>query len=141
MTLPTSDIPRTSDALGSAQADISSVLVEERLFPPPPAFAAAASLKAEDLAELHRRAAADPLGFWAELARAEIAWQRLFTQTIDESAAPNYRWFADGALNVSYNCLDVHLAEHGQPSFPFHQRRGSEQKTKMNVLASRLFRP
>ena len=113
MTLPTSDIPRTSDALGSAQADISSVLVEERLFPPPPAFAAAASLKAEDLAELHRRAAADPLGFWAELARAEIAWQRPFTQTIDESAAPNYRWFADGALNVSYNCLDVHLAEHG----------------------------
>ena len=101
MTLPTSDNPRSNDASKSTQADISSVLVEERSFPPPPAFAAAASLKAEELGELHRRAAADPLGFWAELAHSEIAWQRPFTQTIDESAAPNYRWFADGALNVS----------------------------------------
>jgi hypothetical protein len=70
MTLPTSDIPRTSDTSGSAQADISSVLVEERIFPPPPAFAAAASLKAQDLAELHRRAAADPLGFCSRASRA-----------------------------------------------------------------------
>jgi acetyl-CoA synthetase len=96
-----------------SQKDISSVLVEQRSFPPPAAFAAAARLKPEDLAELHRRAAADPVGYWAELARAEISWRRLFTQTLDETAAPNYRWFADGELNVSWNCLDVHLAEHG----------------------------
>ena len=97
----------------SPPKDISSVLVEQRSFPPPADFAAAARLKAEDLAELHRRAAADPVGFWAELARAELAWRKLFTQTLDGSQAPNYRWFADGELNVSYNCLDVHLAEHG----------------------------
>ncbi|MFO0226963.1 MAG: AMP-binding protein, partial [Gammaproteobacteria bacterium] len=102
-----------SDTTANASKDISSVLVEQRSFPPPADFAAAARLKAEDLAELHRRAAADPVGYWAELARAELAWRKLFTQALDGSQAPNYRWFADGELNVSYNCLDVHLAEHG----------------------------
>jgi acetyl-CoA synthetase len=53
------------------------------------------------------------LGFWSELARRELVWQTPFTQTLDDSDAPNYRWFADGRLNVSYNCLDVHLAERG----------------------------
>jgi len=102
-----------SDTTANASKDISSVLVEQRSFPPPAGFAAAARLKAEDLAELHRRAAADPVGYWAELARAELAWRKLFTQALDDSQAPNYRWFADGELNVSHNCLDVHLAEHG----------------------------
>jgi acetyl-CoA synthetase len=92
---------------------ISSVLNEQRLFPPPRKFTEAARIKAADLAALQRRADADPVGYWADLARAEIAWRKLFTQTLDESTAPNYRWFADGELNVSWNCLDVHLAEHG----------------------------
>ena len=92
---------------------ISSVLNEQRLFPPPRKFTEAARIKAADLAALQRRADADPVGYWADLARAEIAWRKLFTQTLDDSAAPNYRWFADGELNVSWNCLDVHLAEHG----------------------------
>jgi acetyl-CoA synthetase len=92
---------------------ISSVLNEQRLFPPPRKFTEAARIKAADLAALQRRADADPVGYWADLARAEIAWRKLFTQTLDESQAPNYRWFADGELNVSWNCLDVHLAEHG----------------------------
>ncbi|MFM8517634.1 MAG: acetate--CoA ligase [Nevskiaceae bacterium] len=92
---------------------ISSVLNENRVFPPPRKFIEAARIKAADLAALQRRADADPVGYWADLARAEIAWRKLFTQTLDESQAPNYRWFADGELNVSWNCLDVHLAEHG----------------------------
>ena len=141
MTLPTSDNPRANDAPKSTQADISSVLVEERIFPPPPAFAAAASLKAQDLAELHRRAAADPLGFWAELAHSEIAWQRPFTQTIDESAAPNYRWFTDGALNVSYNCLDVHLAEHGhRTAIVFEGEPGDTRRLSYRELHAEVCR-
>ena len=96
-----------------SQSNIQSVLQEARLFPPAAGFTAAARLKPADLEALHRRAEADPVGFWADLARAEIAWRRLFSRTLDDSAAPNYRWFDDGELNVSYNCLDVHLAEHG----------------------------
>ncbi|HET9389415.1 MAG TPA: acetate--CoA ligase [Steroidobacteraceae bacterium] len=97
-----------------ANRNIESVLLEERSFPPPPDFAAHAGLKPVDLQRLHQAAAADPAGFWAGLARQELVWHRPFSVTLDDSRAPNYRWFSDGQLNVSYNCLDVHLAERGQ---------------------------
>uniref|UniRef100_E6PT66 acetate--CoA ligase n=1 Tax=mine drainage metagenome TaxID=410659 RepID=E6PT66_9ZZZZ len=48
-------------------------------------------------------------GFWARLAREHLAWHKPFTQTLDASGAPFYKWFADGRLNVSYNCLDRHV--------------------------------
>ena len=80
--------------------DIESTLHEERLFPPPVQFAARARLKPADLAALHASAKQDYVGFWANLARRELAWLRPFTQTLDDSAAPNYRWFTDGRLNV-----------------------------------------
>ena len=92
---------------------VESVLTEQRSFPPAPAFAATARVRPDDLAVLHAEAAADPQAFWAGLARAEIAWRKPFTEVLDESRAPNYRWFADGELNVSWNCLDVHLADRG----------------------------
>jgi len=91
--------------------NIESVLTESRVFAPPPAFVAEAHLKAHDLAALHQRAAADQQNFWAELARTEIAWHKPFTLTLDDTAAPNFRWFTDGELNVSYNCLDAQLAQ------------------------------
>jgi acetyl-CoA synthetase len=59
-------------------------------------------------------AAADNVGFWARLARKSLHWHKPFTVTLDESAAPNYRWFTDGLINASYNCLDVHLAQRGE---------------------------
>jgi acetyl-CoA synthetase len=93
--------------------NIESVLQEERLFPPPPAFTAKAGLKPDDLEKLRSAAAADNAGFWADLARKELVWQKPFTVALDDSDAPNYRWFSDGRLNVSFNCLDVHLAERG----------------------------
>ena len=95
------------------QKNIESTLLERRSFPPPPPFTARARLKPADLESLHQRAAADPVGYWSELARAEIHWHRRFTVGLDASAAPNYRWFTDGELNVSFNCLDVHLAGQG----------------------------
>jgi acetyl-CoA synthetase len=51
-------------------------------------------------------AARDYAGYWERLAREHVLWKKPFTQTLDESAAPFYKWFADGTLNVSYNCLD-----------------------------------
>ena len=93
--------------------NIKSVLVEERSFPPSPEFTAKARLKPADVAALRREAAADHVGFWARQARSELRWHKPFTVTLDDSQAPNYRWFTDGELNVSYNCLDVHLEERG----------------------------
>jgi acetyl-CoA synthetase len=54
-------------------------------------------------------AAADYPGYWAKLARDCLVWHRPFTQALDESNAPFCKWFADGLLNASYNCLDRHL--------------------------------
>ncbi len=54
-------------------------------------------------------AEADFTGFWGRLAREQLKWQQPFTRVLDESKAPFFRWFDDGRINVSYNCLDVHV--------------------------------
>ncbi|MEZ5190343.1 MAG: acetate--CoA ligase [Schumannella sp.] len=88
---------------------IDSLLHENRTFPPSPEFAAQAIAQPE----IYEAAAADRLGFWAEQARA-LHWHTPFTQTLDWSDAPFAKWFADGRLNVAYNCLDRHVeAGHG----------------------------
>jgi len=89
---------------------LQSVMQEERSFPPQARFAATAHPNAAELALLREQAGRDSQEFWAEQARRELVWHKPFTHTLDESAAPNYRWFTDGQLNVSYNCLDHHLA-------------------------------
>ena len=92
-----------------AQKDIQSVLQEDRVFPPSGAFAKHATLKAVELQSMYDKAAGDYAGFWGDLAVAEIDWQQPFTVPLDDSRAPNFRWFTDGQLNVFHNCLDVHL--------------------------------
>lgn len=79
------------------------MLREKRSFKPSAKFAARARLKPKELSALRRRAEADYTGFWADLARTHLRWHRPFTQVLDASSAPNYRWFSDGELNVSYN--------------------------------------
>jgi acetyl-CoA synthetase len=93
--------------------NIKSVLLEERRFPPSAEFTAKARLKPADLGALRAEAAANYKGFWARQAQSELRWHKPFSVTLDESQAPNYRWFTDGELNVSFNCLDVHLEERG----------------------------
>src|SRR5271155_4952106 len=96
-----------------AQKDIQSVLQEDRVFPPSAQFRQRAALKAGDLEGMYAKAARDYIGFWEDLAVSEIDWHRPFSVPLDDSEAPNYRWFTDGRLNVSHNCLDVHLRERG----------------------------
>jgi acetyl-CoA synthetase len=96
-----------------ADNNIKSVLLEERTFDPPPQFTARAFLKPADVERMRARAQEDNVGFWSELAARELTWQTPFTVRLDDSQAPNYRWFTDGKLNASANCLDVHLAHRG----------------------------
>ncbi|MFP5393882.1 MAG: acetate--CoA ligase [Gammaproteobacteria bacterium] len=85
-------------------------LVEHRVFAPPPEFVKHAAISGMDgYQALCDEAARDYEGFWARLAREHLEWQTPFTQTLDESNAPFYKWFGDGKLNVSYNCLDRNL--------------------------------
>ncbi|CAB4584891.1 MAG: acetate--CoA ligase [Actinobacteria bacterium] len=83
---------------------IDTLLHENRRFPPSEAFAANSIAKPE----LYEEATADRLAFWARQAR-ELHWHKPFTEVLDWSDAPVAKWFADGALNVSYNCLDRHI--------------------------------
>jgi acetyl-CoA synthetase len=59
-------------------------------------------------ASLHSTAERDPNAFWAEQAQ-RLHWDVPFTTVLDDSNPPFYRWFTDGKLNVSYNCLDRHV--------------------------------
>jgi acetyl-CoA synthetase len=52
----------------------------------------------------------DHEAFWARLAREHLSWRRPFTQILDDTNPPFYKWFEDGELNASYNCLDRNLA-------------------------------
>lgn len=93
---------------------IDSETNEVRTFAPPEAFRSAAGLTTSKLEGLYNEAALDLSAFWGRLARQYLAWQEAFTQVLDESQAPSFRWFADGRLNASYNCLDRHLETHGE---------------------------
>jgi len=78
-----------------------------KLYPAPEAFAKAAHVSGMPAYEkLVAEASADYEGFWARLARELVTWKKPFTKVLDESNAPFFKWFEDGTLNVSYNCLD-----------------------------------
>ncbi|WP_406478422.1 acetate--CoA ligase [Streptomyces platensis] len=83
---------------------LANLLKEERRFPPPADLAANANVTAA----AYEQAAADRLGFWAEQAE-RLSWETAPTQTLDWSNAPFAKWFADGKLNVAYNCVDRHV--------------------------------
>jgi acetyl-CoA synthetase len=83
---------------------IDTLLNEDRRFPPSDAFTAQSIAQPEIYAE----AKADRLDFWAKQAR-ELHWHKPFTQVLDWSEAPVAKWFADGNMNVAYNCLDRHV--------------------------------
>jgi acetyl-CoA synthetase len=96
-----------------ASGVIQSVSREARRFPPSADFTAKARLR--DPAEyqrLYRRSIDDPEGFWGETARAELAWTKPFTKVVSWNL-PWAKWFEDGELNLSANCLDRHLATRG----------------------------
>jgi acetyl-CoA synthetase len=124
-----------------AEKNIQSVLHEDRVFPPPAHFSKHASPNAAELRRMHDKAALDYVGFWADLAVAEIAWHRPFTVPLDDSQAPNFRWFTDGELNVSHNCLDVHLADHGgKLAIVFEGERGDVRKLTYSELHAEVCR-
>jgi acetyl-CoA synthetase len=91
-------------------------LLDQERFTPPAPFAAAARVTD---GSLHEQAALEPDAFWAEQARA-LHWDEPFTTVLDDSNPPFYQWFADGKLNVSYNCLDRHVEAGNGDRVAFH---------------------
>lgn len=91
---------------------IESVLNETRIFPPSSHFTNDANISSSEAYQaLCNHAEEDYQDFWKQQATKHIIWQKPFTQVLDESNPPFYKWFSDGVLNVSYNCLDRHLTK------------------------------
>ena len=90
---------------------IESVLHENRVFEPSQAFKQQATVSGMAAYKaLCAEFDADYAGTWAKLARELLVWYKPFTKVLNEEKAPFYKWFEDGELNVSANCLDKHLA-------------------------------
>lgn len=122
--------------------EIANLSTETRHFPPSAEFAENAIAKPE----LYEKAKADRLGFWAEQAN-KLHWHKPFKEVLDWSNAPFARWFHDGELNVSYNCLDRHVendlgkrvalffeGEPGDTAVYTYQQLLDEVKKAANVL-------
>ncbi len=108
-------------------AAIKSILQETRVFPPHPEFVRQANIAGmEAYLALCNEAEKDHEAFWGKLALEHILWQKPFTRILDESNHPFFKWFEDGELNVSYNCLDRHLdTQPDKPAIIFEADDGS----------------
>lgn len=83
---------------------------ETRFYYPSEEFAQNAAIPSMDAYwALCKEAEEDYEGFWGKLARENVLWHKPFTKVLDETNPPFYKWFEDGELNVSYNCLDKNL--------------------------------
>jgi acetyl-CoA synthetase len=92
-----------------SQDTIESILQEKRLFQPPAEFSQKAQVKSlEEYQALYDKAKADPQAFWAELATQELDWFQKWDAVLDWQP-PFAKWFVNGKINISYNCLDRHL--------------------------------
>ena len=121
---------------------IESVLQEDRVFPPPPEFVKQANVSGQAAFQaLCDEAARDFEGFWARLAKENVLWSKPFTRVLDESNAPFFKWFPDGELNASYNCLDRHLKTQGDKvAIIFEADDGKVTKVTYKALHARVCR-
>jgi len=96
--------------MSASSSAIESVLVENRVFPPSEAVVKAARVSGmaqyQAMCDTFER---DFEGTWARLARENLVWAKPFTKTLNQSNKPFYKWFEDGELNASANCLDKHM--------------------------------
>ncbi len=120
-------------------SNIDSVLIEDRQFKPSAEFAKNARIKQAEFDALHKQAEEDYTGFWAEQARSMLDWQTPFNEVLDDSKAPHFKWFTDGTLNVSHNCLDRHLADKAdKTAIIFEGEKGDTRKISYQELTNEV---
>ncbi len=112
-----------------SEKTIESILKENRQFPPSESFSNNANIKKHELDELRRHAEKDYEGYWAKLAQDNLHWFKDFSTVLDDKKAPNYQWFADGEINVSYNCLDLNTQKSPNKIAIIFESENGETKT------------
>ena len=120
---------------------IESVLVENRVFPPSEATIKAARIGGMAAYQaLCDEAEKDFHGFWSKRAKENLVWAKPFTQVLDESNKPFYKWFADGELNASANCLDRHIGTptENKTAIIFEADGGEVTKVTFKELLARV---
>jgi acetyl-CoA synthetase len=127
--------------MSAPSSAIESNLVENRVFFPTEEQQKAARISGmEGYNALCAEADKDFEGFWARLARENVMWNKPFTKTLDESNAPFYKWFDDGELNASANCLDKHMGTpvENKTAVIFESDDGVATKTTYKELLVRV---
>jgi len=109
-------------------------LLEVEIFEPPAEFREKALWNDP---EIYERANRDPLAWWAEQARA-LHWFTEPSEVLDDSDPPFYKWFQDGEINASYNCLDRHVEAGLGDRVAFHWR--GEEGEERDVTYADLLR-
>jgi acetyl-CoA synthetase len=132
---------RAHDHEEKQMSNIESVSNEHRIFNPPAALVNQANISGMPAyLALCAEAEKDYAGFWGRLARENLVWHKPFTQVLDESKAPFFRWFHDGELNASYNCLDRNLTNGNaeKTAIIFEADDGSSTKITYRELHRRV---
>ena len=116
---------------------------DTKIYQPSEAFVANAAVSGMAAYEaLCAKAEADYEGYWADLARELISWKTPFTKTLNQAEAPFFKWFEDGTLNASYNCLDRNV-ERGlgdKTAIIFEADGGEVTKVSYSELLARTCR-
>ena len=124
----------TGDSTGGLEGELGGLLDRE-IFEPPEEFRSAALVTDESL---HEEAARDPEAWWLKLA-GELDWFEQPQEGLDDSNPPFFKWFADGKLNASHNCLDRHVEAGNGDRVAFHWRgeEGEERDDHLRRPAPR----
>ncbi len=89
---------------------ISNILKEKRIFHPPKEFVEISNIRTQkELLSLRKQALDNPIKFWGPFAKSELDWFEPFQTVLDGDNAPFFKWFKEGKLNITYNCLDRHI--------------------------------
>jgi acetyl-CoA synthetase len=119
---------------GTLERELEDLLEQER-FEPPEDFVKDALVSDTSL---HEEAAKDPPAWWLKQATELLDWFEEPKTSLDDSNPPFYKWFSDGTLNVSYNCLDRHVDAGNGDRVAFHWR--GEQGEERDVTYADLLR-
>src|SRR5215211_4561834 len=128
-----SEVEASTETAGGLEQELEQ-LTERETFEPPAEFVENARISD---GSVYEEAGKDPVAWWAEQAK-DLHWFEEPSESLDDSNPPFYKWFADGKINASYNCLDRHVEEGNgdRVAFIWRGEEGEErQLTYADLLA------